>query len=59
MNILAVEPNIESFKEFEIVNYENAVKEADILLFLVSHKEFKHIDCAGKEILDACGVLKS
>jgi UDP-N-acetyl-D-mannosaminuronic acid dehydrogenase len=59
MNILAVEPNIESFKEFNIVNHEDAANEADIILFLVSHKEFKHLNCNGKEIIDSCGVLKS
>lgn len=55
VDILAVEPNIESHKEFEIVNYKKAIGEADIVTFLVAHKEFKKVDI--KTDLDFCGVL--
>ncbi|MDX4050845.1 UDP-N-acetyl-D-mannosamine dehydrogenase [Aliarcobacter skirrowii] len=55
VEILAVEPNIESHKEFEIINYEDAIKQADIVTFLVAHKEFKKLDI--KTDLDFCGVL--
>ena len=54
-NILAVEPNIESFKEFEIVDYKEALEQADIVTFLVAHKEFKGLH--NKTNLDFCGVL--
>ena len=56
INVLAVEPNIETHKELEIVNYKKALEEADIVTFLVSHKEFKDLDI--KSELDFCGVLK-
>jgi len=56
IDILAVEPNIENFKEFEIVDYQVALKEADIIAFLVAHKEFKGLDIKAKEVLDFCGV---
>ena len=55
LDILAVEPNIETHKEFEIVNYKEALEKADIVTFLVAHKEFKKLDI--KTDLDFCGVL--
>ncbi len=56
LDILAVEPNIENHKEFEIINYKDAIKQADIVTFLVAHKEFKNLDI--KTDLDFCGVNK-
>jgi len=56
LDILAVEPNIESHKEFEIINYKDAMDQADIVTFLVAHKEFKNLDI--KTDLDFCGVNK-
>lgn len=56
LNILAVEPNIESHKEFEIVDYKDAMEQADIVTFLVAHKEFKNLDI--ETYLDFCGVNK-
>ncbi len=56
LDILAVEPNIESFKEFEIVEYQEAVEKADIITFLVAHKEFKGLEI--NTDLDFCGVMK-
>ncbi|MCT7557135.1 UDP-N-acetyl-D-mannosamine dehydrogenase [Aliarcobacter butzleri] len=55
LDILAVEPNIESHKEFEIVDYKDAMEQADIVTFLVAHKEFKNLEV--KTELDFCGVL--
>ncbi|MFW3405399.1 UDP-N-acetyl-D-mannosamine dehydrogenase [Aliarcobacter butzleri] len=57
LDILAVEPNIESHKEFEIVNYKEALEQVDIVTFLVAHKEFKKLDI--QTDLDFCGVLVS
>ena len=54
-DVLAVEPNIESHDEFEIVEYKKALEEADVVTFLVAHKEFKDLDI--KTDLDFCGVL--
>ncbi|MFY4758546.1 UDP-N-acetyl-D-mannosamine dehydrogenase [Aliarcobacter butzleri] len=56
LDILAVEPNIENHKEFEIINYKDAIKQANIVTFLVAHKEFKNLDI--KTDLDFCGALK-
>lgn len=55
LDILAVEPNIKSHKEFEIVAYQEALERADIVTFLVAHKEFRELKI--KTELDFCGVL--
>jgi UDP-N-acetyl-D-mannosaminuronic acid dehydrogenase len=55
LDILAAEPNIENFKDFDIVDYNDALKDADIVTFLVAHKEFKELKI--KTNLDFCGVL--
>ncbi len=55
LDILAVEPNIEAFKEFEIVDYKEALEKADIVTFLVAHREFKNLEI--ETDLDFCGVL--
>jgi UDP-N-acetyl-D-mannosaminuronic acid dehydrogenase len=55
-----VEPNIESHKVFKLTNYEKAVEKADIIVFLVAHKEFKTLDLPNdKVVLDFCGVLNN
>jgi len=55
LDILAVEPNISEYKDFEIVNYKEAIEQADIVTFLVGHGEFKGLKV--KTNLDFCGVL--
>ncbi len=55
LDIVAVEPNITSHKEFNIVEYKEALERADIVAFLVAHKEFK--DLSVETELDFCGVL--
>ena len=55
MDVLAVEPNIKSYDGLNLVNYQDAVKEADIVIFLVAHKEFKGLKVVIK--LDFCGVI--
>jgi UDP-N-acetyl-D-mannosaminuronic acid dehydrogenase len=53
-----VEPNVEEHHVFKLTNYETAVKNADIIAFLVAHKQFKNLDLTGKIVLDFCGVIK-
>ena len=55
LDVLAVEPNVEGFKEFALVNYNNALEQADVITFLVAHKEFKNLNTQTE--LDFCGVL--
>lgn len=54
-DVLAVEPNITSHPDFEITTTEEALKKADLVVFLVSHKAFMEIPISGNE-LDFCGV---
>ncbi|OUL60057.1 UDP-N-acetyl-D-mannosamine dehydrogenase [Flavobacterium sp. AJR] len=54
-----VEPNITEHKVFKLTNYEEAARLADIIVFLVNHKEFKEIEISeDKEVLDFCGALQ-
>lgn len=53
-DVLAVEPNIQNFSDFEIINYKLALEQADIVTFLVAHKEFKNLNITTN--LDFCGV---
>ncbi len=54
--VLPVEPNLRSSDEFHIVPDEEAIYEADIIVFLVAHDEFKGLRIFGKEVFDFCGV---
>jgi len=56
LDVLAVEPNISGYSEFEVVNYADALEEADVVTFLVAHKEFKGLDIQTN--LDFCGVFR-
>jgi UDP-N-acetyl-D-mannosaminuronic acid dehydrogenase len=54
-----VEPNITEHKVFKLTNYKGAVKKADIIVFLVAHKEFKNLEITSdKTVLDFCGVKR-
>jgi UDP-N-acetyl-D-mannosaminuronic acid dehydrogenase len=54
-----VEPNITDHKVFKITQYQEAAKQADIIVFLVAHDEFKTLDIpTDKQVLDFCGVFK-
>ena len=55
LDVLAVEPNIKSFADFEITDYKEAIDQADIIVFLVSHKEFQSIEIpSNKEVFSFC-----
>lgn len=57
-NHYIVEPNIEDHNIYKITPYKEAYANADIVVFLVAHDEFKGIDQSTKEkvVLDFCGV---
>lgn len=60
-DIRIVEPYIHEHPKFKLVSLEQAIADADIILFLVSHKPFKKIPphlLAEKIIIDTCGVLQ-
>jgi UDP-N-acetyl-D-mannosaminuronic acid dehydrogenase len=57
--VLVVEPNVEQHKTFNLINYQEAYKKADIIVWLVKHKEFVSMPCDETKIeLDFCGVRK-
>ncbi|QJD58671.1 UDP-N-acetyl-D-mannosamine dehydrogenase [Pseudomonas sp. gcc21] len=54
-----VEPNIHEHAYYKITEVNQAVEHADIVVFLVAHKEFKQLEIPGdKVVLDFCGVTK-
>ena len=54
-----VEPNIDSHSIYKLTNYKIATKKADIIVFLVAHKEFRNLKISNeKTILDFSGVNK-
>lgn len=55
-----VEPNIESHNVFKLTDYKTAYEQADIVVYLVAHNEFKCLSKdSGKKIIDFCGVLQA
>ena len=58
-DVLVVEPNIRKHKSFSITPYKEAYQQADIVVWLVRHKEFIiHPKEKNKIELDFCGVRK-
>ena len=54
-----VEPNIKEHNVFKLTNYKEAFNKADIIVFLVAHKEFTSIySSEDKVILNFCGIKK-
>tara|TARA_B100000795_G_C22785242_1_gene434292 strand:- start:201 stop:1412 length:1212 start_codon:yes stop_codon:yes gene_type:complete len=57
--VLAVEPNLKDSDDRNLTDYKEAVNKADIIVYLVAHKEFINLKTnPNKSILDFCGVLK-
>ena len=48
--LIVAEPNIKQYKNLVIKNYNDVLKEADLVFILVSHKEFKSIKIDNKKI---------
>jgi UDP-N-acetyl-D-mannosaminuronic acid dehydrogenase len=54
-----VEPNIQEHDFFKLTNYKDVNEKADIIVFLVAHREFKNLQLTkNKLVLDFCGVEK-
>ena len=57
--LLVVEPNVKEHKNFKLTPYKEAYETADIVVFLVSHREFATLNYRKDvEVLDFCGVFK-
>ena len=46
-----VEPNIKSHNVYKLTNFKEAIKEADIIVFLVAHDEFKNISIEDDKVV--------
>lgn len=55
--LLLVEPNVASYRNYTLYDYREAYERADIVVFLTAHREFYDLlPAADKHILDFCGV---
>ncbi len=55
--MIAVEPNIKKHSQIALSEMQNAIKDADLIVFLVDHKAFRSLAIsAEKTILDFCGA---
>ena len=58
-NVMVVEPNITEHNVFKLTNYRTAYEKADIVVYLVNHREFAELDYrTDVQVLDFCGVFK-
>lgn len=55
-----VEPNISSHPDFDIVDFQTAFEQSDIVVYLTAHKQFFMLpqEANDKLILDFCGLIK-
>ena len=57
--LLIVEPNVEEHNIFKLTNYKEAYEKADIVVFLVNHREFAELNYRDDvQVLDFCGTFK-
>lgn len=55
-----VEPNIQEHKVFKLTEYNKAAENADIIVFLVAHNQFKNLtNLNSKIVLDFCGISQN
>lgn len=58
IQLLKVEPNLQNGRAEGLTGYNDAVRQADIVVYLVAHREFFQIK-NNKITMDFCGVLKT
>ena len=57
--IMIVEPNVREHNVFKLTGYKEAYEKADIVAFLVNHKEFAELDYREDvKVMDFCGTFK-
>ena len=67
-SIIAIEPNIPldtdiekklgiTNENFKLVDVFDGIEEADFIVFLVAHKQFKHLDLSDLNCMDYCGLM--
>lgn len=56
---MVVEPNVSEHKLFKLTPCKEAYEKADIVVFLVNHREFAMLNYRNDvEVLDFCGTFK-
>lgn len=58
LDVVAVEPNIPSHDEFEVLSPKDGVEQADIVAYLVAHREFIDLPVVPSKVMDFCGVVR-
>lgn len=59
VQIMVVEPNVQEHNVFKLTNYKDAYEKADIVVFLVNHREFAKLNYRRDvKVLDFCGTFK-
>lgn len=57
--IMIVEPNVEEHNVFKLTNYKDAYEKADIVVFLVNHREFAELNYREDvKVIDFCGTFR-
>ncbi|MFM9052027.1 MAG: UDP-N-acetyl-D-mannosamine dehydrogenase [Bacteroidota bacterium] len=56
--VMAVEPNLSHHSAFRITEMNEALKHADLIVYLVAHKEFSGLKNSDKTVLDFCGITR-
>tara|TARA_R110000868_G_scaffold8205_3_gene42617 strand:- start:204542 stop:205732 length:1191 start_codon:yes stop_codon:yes gene_type:complete len=59
-DLVVVEPNVKAIEGLKLISLEQAINEADIIVILVDHKEFKKLTAAqlqDKYVIDTKGIL--
>lgn len=57
--LLIVEPNIKTHLRFSLADYKTAYEKADIVVFLVNHRQFADLNYRNDvKVIDFCGVFK-
>jgi UDP-N-acetyl-D-mannosaminuronic acid dehydrogenase len=59
--LLVVEPNLDECDEFTMVELDEALRRADVVVALVSHRQFKRVDpefLKERVLIDACGAFR-
>ena len=56
--IICNEPNISILKNLQLCSVDEITKKADLLIYLVAHKEYKKIDHSNHKFFDFCGITR-
>jgi UDP-N-acetyl-D-mannosaminuronic acid dehydrogenase len=58
IQLLAVEPNLKKHASLTLTPWQKAAETADLVVYLVAHREFKGLNIEGK-VIDFCGVTQA